>query len=245
MPTLYTFDEATGELTGSRPARENPRRKGEPIVPALATLMPPPLFGDRQVPVWDAAAGGWRTEIDRRGESWWNDDGDEHVIEAIGETPPPDAVLDPPPGPDHVRSGGAWVPRPAFGSVEAAKAAVVAWIEAFEVRVTKPRSSGERESWRKQEPAARAVLAGAAEHEGYAILDGIRGVTGETRVELAEQIVGAAEQYERLIGPLIGYRRSIFAAIDAADTLEEVEAATADGLEQLQQFAKAAAGGAS
>ena len=248
MATLHTFHPETGEWTGTRPARENPKRSGQHLVPAFATLMPPPLTSDTQVAVWDAGAGGWRTEIDRRGERWWDEDGAEHRVEAIGEAPPPGAVADPPPGPDHVRSGGEWVPRPAYASADAAKAAVLGWMRSFETSVTGPVTEGERTSWRDQEPAARAVLAGEPDHPGYAFLDAMGAITGEDRVEASERIVRNADTYRRLIGPLVGYRRTIFAAIDAAEDLAEVEAVTADGLLQLQQFAreasKAAAGGA-
>ena len=147
-----------------------------------------------------------------------------------------------------VRDGSAWRAAGAGDALEdarrAAKARVIGWMTAFETSITGEITEGERTSWRDQEPAAHAILAGEADHPGYELIDAMRGITGETRPEVAERIVARADAYRQLIGPLVGYRRTIFAAIDAASDPAEVEAETADGLVQLTQFASAAAGGA-
>lgn len=241
-PLVHHFDALTGEYMASAEARMDPRRPGRVVVPAHATRNAPPAVGEGQTAVF--RDGLWRVVADRRGETWWDAEGQAHVIGALGEEPPAGAVLIAPPSPAHRHDGAAWTLPPAYPSAEAAKDAVLAWMTAFETSITGKVTEGERTSWRDQEPAAHAILAGEADHPGYALIDAMRAITGETRPELAERIAARAAAYRALIGPLVGYRRTIFAAIDAAEDLLEVEAVTADGLDQLTQFATAAAGGA-
>lgn len=238
--TIHNFDPRTGALVSSEPAAENPRRPGVPILPAHATTLAPPAAQPGRVPVF--RAGAWSLVADLRGQTWWTADGAVRTMADLGPLPA-GAIPVPPSSPAHRWDGAAWTVPPAWASKEAARAAVVAAIEAVEGAVAGLRSWGERESWRDQEPAARAILAGAADHEGMAVVDGIRSVTGETREALAARVVANADLFRGLIGPLVGYRRAIHAAIDAAPTLAGVEAVTRDGLEQIAAFGRQASQG--
>ena len=211
------------------------------VVPRYATAIAPPEPRAGFAPVF--ADGAWGEVEDLRGATYWTSEGEAVVVSTLG--PLPDgAVTD--------RRAAGRGPRarrhrpgcvvPATPPRAEAKAEVIDAIEAFEVAVVGRRSWGERESWRDQEPAAQAVLAGEVDHPGYALLDDIRARTGETRVILAERIVASATIFRRLIGPLVGYRRSIEAAIDAATDLAEIEAVTEDGLAQIGAFVAIATG---
>lgn len=237
MTTIHHYDPETGAYHFSELAEPNPRRPAEPLVPAHATTVAPPAAGAGRIAAF--RDGRWSLVPDLRGHRYWSADGAEHTVTALGPLPA-GAVLEAPPSPAHRWDGTAWAVPPRWPSQAAAKRAVVAAVEAVEDSVVGLRSWGERQSWRDQEPAARAVLAGAPDHEGALVLDGIRGVTGEEREELAQLVVEAADLFRRLTGPLVGYRRAIHAAIDAAADLREVEEVTLDGLEQIEGFARTA-----
>ena len=238
---IHSYDPASGELLGSSPAQMNPVRPSSPLVPAHATAIAPPPAGQGRVAVF--RAGAWSLVADLRGRAYWTADGAEHVMATLGPLPA-GAILEPRPSAAHRWTGSAWAIPPEWPERAAARAAVVRAIEDFEVRVTGARSWGERVSWRDQEPAARAVLAGEADAPGVSLLEAIRAVTGEELEELARRVVDNAELFRRLVGPLVGYRQAIFAAIDAAADLEQVEDVTRDGLAQIAAFAARATQGA-
>ncbi len=232
-PLVHHYDARTGAHTGSAPALMHPLRAGEPLVPLHATLIAPPAPGAGRAAVF--RGGAWSLVPDLRGRPWWTPDGVEGRIEALGAAPR-GAILEPPPTPAHRWTDAGWAVPARYASKAEAKGAVVAAIERFEGAVAGLRSWGERQSWSDQEPAARAVLAGDATPPGLALLEGIRSISGETLEALSARVVENADLFRRLVGPLVGYRRAIFAAIDAADGLAEVEDVTEDGLRQLAAF---------
>lgn len=50
--TVYHYDYYTGELLGTSEAQESPREPGEFLVPAFATLTPPPNAPTGKRPLW-------------------------------------------------------------------------------------------------------------------------------------------------------------------------------------------------
>jgi len=104
----------------------------------------------------------------------------------------------------------------------------------YQAALTAGIPEGERLSWAQKEAAARAVLTAgwAPSAEGLALLDAELAVTQPAgldvdRDELAARIVARADAYRAAAGRLAGVRRRVEAAIDAATTVAEVEAAVA------------------
>lgn len=93
---IYHYHPETREYLGVGQADPDPLVHGNFLIPAYAVKEPPPPFGPRQVAVY---RDGWQVVADYRGVRYWLGDGSEHVIERIGEVPPPDALDAPPPPP--------------------------------------------------------------------------------------------------------------------------------------------------
>lgn len=241
MTQLYHYQPATGIFERATVATPNPLEADAPLVPRYATTLAPPAIPAGSAAVW--RDGQWNLVPDLRGTTYWLPDGRAVQIDAVDIVLPDGAVLIAPPAPgmrwrpavDGIP--GAWVVPPKYPTKDAAVAAIVAAIEAFEARAVGRRSQGERDSWPDQEAAARVILAGGDDHVGLSIIDSIRARTGEERTDIATRIVAAADLFRAMIGPLVGYRSAFVAAIDAADTLEDVEVVTDDGLQQIAAYA--------
>lgn len=111
-PAVFHFDAVHGALLGQSAADASPLEPGVWLVPAYATLVPPPMVGEREVPVWDGSA--WATLPDWRGVALFSTaDGSPVQIDRPGQSPQ-DVGATPTPRPDdgHVWHDGAWHPRP-------------------------------------------------------------------------------------------------------------------------------------
>ena len=96
-PTLYHFDALTGELSGTTPARANPKQEGAWLLPAFATFTAPPEVAEHEAAVY--AEGAWTIVPDWRGYTYWLADRSKHKITELGEAPPPEALEECPPPP--------------------------------------------------------------------------------------------------------------------------------------------------
>jgi len=72
-------------------------------LPDGVTNKAPALYGqfDRKANEWDASVTDWRAIPDYRGYWYWTADGERHMIDALGVSPPADALDSPPPEPSH------------------------------------------------------------------------------------------------------------------------------------------------
>lgn len=138
-----------------------------------------------------------------------------------------------------VWEGGQKVIRDAVdGEVEApdmaairtrAVARVVAVIDAAADAIAGPVPEYERASWPTKEAAARAYLslplAAGATAAQAAMIEGEATVAGETPAAVAARIVANADAWIGAIAALTGRRRVALAAIAAAETPDDVQAA--------------------
>lgn len=88
----YSRTPVWSKETGGHAIALKPR---EPL-PDTLTVIAPPHVGDHQAPRWNAQHDGWDIVADYRGTDYWTADGTHHVITALGEAPPADALLSPP-----------------------------------------------------------------------------------------------------------------------------------------------------
>lgn len=102
------------------------------------------------------------------------------------------------------------------------KARVIRWINALTMQMRAGYPSDEVASWPAKAMQARAVLAGA---DPVALILSEATKTGETPMEVAQNIVANADITESVIGTISGMRRNLMAEIDAAIDPIQVEAA--------------------
>jgi hypothetical protein len=116
-------------------------------------------------------------------------------------------------------------PAPDMVSLRAAaRAQVVAAIEAREAAMTDAVPINERASWSAKEAAARKWLADQAQPVP-ALIAHEASVTSETDLQVAQRIVTRADAWLPVTGAHTGHRRVAFDAIAAATTAEGVAAA--------------------
>ena len=82
--------------------------------------------------------------------------------------------------------------------------------------------AAERDSWPLKEQAARAYLAGEQSEQDTALLQAEAELTGETVAALAATIVQKSTLFRIAAGKIAGMRRTTIAAINEADTFEQV-----------------------
>lgn len=113
-----------------------------------------------------------------------------------------------------------------------ARTAVRKALDDFEAGVVGDYPQSERDSWPKQERAARdfTVNGDGAAQASLDLLDARCAVTGETRAQLADKIIANADALAPLALWLSGMRYTAMSAIDAAVDMAEVEAAWDDAL---------------
>lgn len=93
---LYHYHADTGEYLDSRNARRDPLDPTRLLIPAHATVVPPPEATPNEKPVWDRETNQWQLLLDKRGTKYWMPDGREGTIKALGEEIPGDAATTPP-----------------------------------------------------------------------------------------------------------------------------------------------------
>lgn len=105
---------------------------------------------------------------------------------------------------------------PTYATAEEAKAAMIAWADAFNATVTGPVPADEKLAWVYKDAAARAIDAGGGEPDQLALIDAEAAITGETRADLAAKIIERSNLYRQVVAAVSGLRRKTGAAIDAA-----------------------------
>lgn len=91
---IYHYHPQSGDLVGTGSADDSPLEPGMFLVPAHATTIEPPETATNQVAVFDGDK--WVKADDYRGQEYWLADGSHHVIDRLGDVPPPDALIAPP-----------------------------------------------------------------------------------------------------------------------------------------------------
>jgi hypothetical protein len=206
MASVYNYHPETGVYLTENTARLDPI-DGNPMVPAHATLQPPPATAANQIAVWESDA--WTLKSDFRGHEYWLADGSRTVIAEIGDQPPEGALNAPPP--------------PTLDQIKAnARGWVIGWINAVTAQVTDKYARDEVAAFgSKREDAARHL----AGEDATGLLVEEAALTGETTQELAQSILDNNARYVEIIAKFTGARRVAFAAIQTASGGAEVETA--------------------
>lgn len=129
--------------------------------------------------------------------------------------------------PSWLFDGQSWsepVLPPTYETASDAKAAMLAWIDAFLQQFTAGAASAEPLAWAKKEDAARAYLANTATADQITMIEVEAGVTGEAPNNLCNLIVGQAGLYTVVIAFTTGLRRKTNTAIDAAVSVDDLPA---------------------
>ena len=84
MTEIYNFDSDSQEFLSKNITKVGV--DGSEVFPVNSTTVAPPQTGENQVAVWDGS--DWSVEHDYRGESYWDDDGNETVIFDRNIAPP-------------------------------------------------------------------------------------------------------------------------------------------------------------
>lgn len=102
---VYHFSKKTREYIGFAEAKFDPV-DGTPIVPAFTTTEKPLFPAANQAAVYINKS--WQLVPDFRGRTYWHADHSYDTIKEINVSPPADATLTPPPGPDYILENGIW-----------------------------------------------------------------------------------------------------------------------------------------
>ena len=143
---------------------------------------------------------------------------------------------------DWVAEGGSidpYIAPPAYATADAAKAALVAWIDEFTAGVTGAVPKDEKLSWDAKEAAAKAHQAGTADAEQTALLQGEADLTGESLADLSTAIITKATTFRTVVSKVAGLRRSMGVAIDAESDPYQYEIILNNGKTQAEAMAAA------
>lgn len=150
--------------------------------------------------------------------------GDEHTVFVLDGTP--DGTEIPPELKAQIEalfSSDEYKNPPKYKTAEAAKTAVIDWIEEFTSAVTGPVPFDERVSWTAKEAAARAYISGSADVAHVSMIEGEASVTGEDPAGLAAIIIAKADAFRGIVAKVAGLRRKTMAAIDAVEKPSDYE----------------------
>lgn len=222
MAKLYNYDSKTGEFLSQTTARPDPI-DGTPLVPGNATLIAPPAAKTGKARVFQN--GAWSQVDDHRGTAYWLADGTELVVEDLG--PKPANALSAKPA------------LPVYSDLEAARAAMVSWIDGFMAQITGKVPDYERASWPTKADAARAFIDGSARPDQTALIAAEASTSNQTNADVANKIAARANAYQTIIGEATGLRITLEAALEAATDPFEYETILANGKVQAATLATA------
>lgn len=93
---VYSFHPDTFVYVGETEADESPLEKGNYLFPSNTTWIEPPEYGVNEIPRFNGDE--WEVVADFRG-TWYDEDGNEQIIEDCGVEPDPTWTETPPPPP--------------------------------------------------------------------------------------------------------------------------------------------------
>lgn len=102
---IYHYSKDTNEFIKATEPRLDPI-EGQPLIPAFATEIEPPLVPANSVAVFSGT--DWIVYPDHRGTQYWEADHSEHIISNINELVPNGVALLPPPNENSILDNGSW-----------------------------------------------------------------------------------------------------------------------------------------
>ncbi|WP_422459129.1 hypothetical protein [Endozoicomonas sp. ALB115] len=220
---VYKYDDETGEYLNPISLQKNPKHPNKYLVPPKNTLSAkPPKAINNQTVVVNASRTDWCLVPDFRGKEYYLHDGSFHKIENLGETPPEDALDEPPP--------------PSLDILATQKLHSINTIaNAILEPITSTYPKTEVVSWDKQEVEARRwqdwkTASSEAPEPPTQLIDNILATrTDITKPELVQRIIAKADSYA-FSGQIFGIRHNLekqLEAILADNTLTDDEKRTA------------------
>lgn len=221
MQTIHHYHPEHAAYLGPGVAEASPLEPGIILLPAHATLQPPPATAAREVAQWHD--GAWRVIPDWRGVPLTRTaDGTATQIDYPGVVPADvGATEQPRPSPAHVWRDGAWVEDVALrGShLETLRAAKQATINtacnAALAQLTAQYPEREINSWPQQEREARELAANPA--VTTPLLSAIAAARELPVAELAARVLAKSDAFAVASGALIGRRQAREDALLAID----------------------------
>lgn len=203
---IHHYHNETGEYVGTTEAFLDPIEK-TPLIPAYATNQAPPEIGVEQVAVF--GGDSWTVKDDYRGKEYWSADKEYlGVVDFIGSLP----------------SGATTVkPLPSFEGVEANKKDEIK-IKADVILQTQAEEYGAMEIATWDQQFQEAVAYSTDNQATVPLLNAIAAGRGMTVSVLADRIIANRTAWVALSGRIVGQRLAYQDSLDAARTVEEVEA---------------------
>lgn len=209
---LYTWDAATGEYRTEIEAMESPREPGVYLIPARSTEQAPPKTKAGQVAVRQDDA--WVIRPDHRGETWYRGRAPVQVA-TIGN--PADLGL------QRVQE-----PEPLAEAQARAKRTIDAQAESVRLRYVTP-GAAQAAVYVAKEQEALTISAltdpSSADPSAYPLIAASVGVEGATMADVAAAVVVRAHAWRTIAAGIERLRLTAKAAVDAATTIEAVDAA--------------------
>lgn len=200
-PILYHFDTLTGELSGTTPARANPKQEGAWLLPAFATFTAPPEVAEHEAAVY--AEGVWTIVPDWRGHTYWLADRSKHTITELGIEPPAEALSE--------------MPAPPFAEVKAAALQKIDTdAEAARMLFITP---GEGQAWtyQRKEREAETFMADANPNPAdYPVLAACIPGDGADLAAVAQTVLTARDAWLQVGATIEGIRRAAKTQVEAA-----------------------------
>ena len=197
-PILYHFSPATGEYLGSSAADADPVDAGEYLMPAFCTQTAPPAADTHETARWTGNA--WELVPDFRGQTYWLDDGSQHMVRDAGEPLPPGALPEP--------------PLSRLKADACLKIDIAA--EAARMQFITP---GEGQAWtyqRKEREAEAFIAASNPDAADYPVLAACIPGDGSDLATVAQTVLTARDAWLQVGAAIEGIRRAAKTQVEAA-----------------------------
>ena len=205
MNKLYHYDPETHAYCGQSIAELDPLEQ-QPLVPMYATLDVPPEVAERQIAVRDEKNAAWTVQADYRGQRYWLTDGSEHTIDAIGETPPAEALSAAP-------------PVSPLRQKAQVREAIAQATEAARATIAKQSGKYQLATWQDKAQRAARIAADTATEADRVVLEAeiaARG-KGESIAELAAKQANKAQAMMTAFATLDGLEAAALLGLDQAE----------------------------